>query len=68
MAAAGSTATLLTRDQPRRRHDMAIRESVGLDGSARTAARTEPAPGRSITTGAAKFLAVFRVVLGFEFL
>ena len=47
---------------------MAIRESVRLDGSARAAARTEPAPGRSITTGAAKFLAVFRVVLGFEFL
>jgi thiosulfate dehydrogenase [quinone] large subunit len=47
---------------------MAIRESVRLDGSARAAARTEPVPGRSITTGAAKFLAVFRVVLGFEFL
>ena len=28
----------------------------------------EPAGGTSITTGAAKFLAVFRVVLGFEFL
>jgi thiosulfate dehydrogenase [quinone] large subunit len=47
---------------------MAIRESVRLDGSARAAARTEPVPGTSITTGAAKFLAVFRVVLGFEFL
>jgi len=47
---------------------MAIGESMRLDGSARAAARTEPAPGRSITTGAAKFLAVFRVVVGFEFL
>jgi len=47
---------------------MAIGESMRLDGSARAAARTEPALGRSITTGAAKFLAVFRVVVGFEFL
>jgi hypothetical protein len=34
----------------------------------RPPAQTEPAPGTIITTGAAKFLAVFRVVLGFEFL
>jgi thiosulfate dehydrogenase (quinone) large subunit len=47
---------------------MALRESVRMDGSGRAEVRTEPAPGRSITTGAAKFLAVFRVVLGFEFL
>jgi thiosulfate dehydrogenase (quinone) large subunit len=47
---------------------MAIGESVQLDGSLQTPARTEPAPGTIITTGAAKFLAVFRVVLGFEFL
>ena len=47
---------------------MAIGESMRLDGSARAAARTEPAPGRSITTGAAKFLTVFRVVVGFAFL
>ena len=45
---------------------MAIQESVRRDGSAR--AGTQPAPERTITTGAAKFLAVFRVVLGFEFL
>jgi thiosulfate dehydrogenase (quinone) large subunit len=45
---------------------MAIQESVRLDGSVR--AGTQPAPERTITTGAAKFLAVFRVVLGFEFL
>ena len=45
---------------------MAIGESMQLDGSART--QTQPAPGTIITTGAAKFLAVFRVVLGFEFL
>jgi thiosulfate dehydrogenase [quinone] large subunit len=45
---------------------MAIQESVRLDGSAR--AGTQPAPERTITTGAAKFLAVFRVVLGLEFL
>ena len=45
---------------------MAIQESVRLDGSA--LAGTQPAPERTITTGAAKFLAVFRVVLGFEFL
>jgi thiosulfate dehydrogenase (quinone) large subunit len=47
---------------------MAMQESVQLDGSARAAARTEPADGTIITTAAARFLAVFRVVLGFEFL
>ena len=47
---------------------MAIGESVRLDGSTPAATRTEPAPGRTITTSAAKVLAVFRVVLGFEFL
>jgi thiosulfate dehydrogenase [quinone] large subunit len=46
---------------------MAIPESLRLDGST-PALRTEPAPERIITTGAAKVLAVFRVVLGFEFL
>ena len=45
---------------------MATRESVRLGGSAR--AETQPAPETIISTGAAKFLAVFRVVLGFEFL
>jgi len=47
---------------------MAIQESVRLDGSVRAPARTEPAGGTIITAGAARFLAVFRVVLGFEFL
>ena len=47
---------------------MAIRESVRLDGSLPPSAQTEFAPGAIITTGAAKFLAVFRVVLGIEFL
>jgi thiosulfate dehydrogenase [quinone] large subunit len=47
---------------------MAIQQSVRLDGSARPSTQTELAPGTIITTGAAKFLAVFRVVLGFEFL
>ena len=47
---------------------MATQESARLDGSLRALAHTEAAPGRTITTGAAKFLAVFRVVLGFEFL
>jgi thiosulfate dehydrogenase [quinone] large subunit len=47
---------------------MAIQESVQLEGSVRAPARTEPAGGTIITAGAAKFLAVFRVVLGFEFL
>ncbi|HWD46159.1 MAG TPA: hypothetical protein VHM23_21020 [Actinomycetota bacterium] len=45
---------------------MAIRESVRRDGSAR--AEIQPAPETIISAGAAKFLAVFRVVLGFEFL
>jgi thiosulfate dehydrogenase (quinone) large subunit len=45
---------------------MATRESVPLDGLAR--AQSEPEPERIITAAAAKFLAVFRVVLGFEFL
>jgi thiosulfate dehydrogenase (quinone) large subunit len=50
---------------------MAIREIIGLDGSTPTAeptSRTEPVFGRIITERATKFLAVFRVVLGFEFL
>jgi thiosulfate dehydrogenase (quinone) large subunit len=47
---------------------MAIRESKRLDGSLQPPAQPEPAPERIITTGAAKFLAIFRVVLGFEFL
>ena len=51
---------------------MAIRESMRSNGAlrppAQPATQTEPAPGTIITTGAAKFLAVFRVVLGFEFL
>jgi thiosulfate dehydrogenase (quinone) large subunit len=49
---------------------MAIREIMGLDGSLPTAepARTEPQFGAIITARATKFLAVFRVVLGFEFL
>src|SRR5215212_4179653 len=47
---------------------MAIRESKRADGSLQTPTQTEAAPGAIITTGAAKFLAVFRVVLGFEFL
>ena len=50
---------------------MAIREIMELDGSSPTAEqsrRTEPAFGRMITARAARFLAVFRVVLGFEFL
>jgi thiosulfate dehydrogenase [quinone] large subunit len=45
---------------------MATRESVRPDVVAR--AQIEPEPERTITAGAAKFLAVFRVVLGFEFL
>jgi thiosulfate dehydrogenase (quinone) large subunit len=45
---------------------MAIGESMQLEGSART--QTQPAPGTIISAGAARFLAVFRVVLGFEFL
>jgi thiosulfate dehydrogenase [quinone] large subunit len=47
---------------------MATRESVQLDGSARAQVLTEPGPERIITARAAKFLAAFRVVLGFEFL
>ena len=47
---------------------MTMQESVRLDGSARAPARTEAAPERILTRGAAKFLAAFRVVLGFEFL
>jgi thiosulfate dehydrogenase (quinone) large subunit len=47
---------------------MTIRESVRRDGSLQTPTQTELAPGTVITTGAARFLAVFRVVLGFEFL
>jgi thiosulfate dehydrogenase (quinone) large subunit len=47
---------------------MAIRESKRLDGSLRPPAQTEAAPGTIITAGATKFFAVFRVVLGFEFL
>ena len=47
---------------------MAIQESERLDRSVRSPAQPEAALGGFITTGAAKFLAVFRVVLGFEFL
>jgi thiosulfate dehydrogenase (quinone) large subunit len=50
---------------------MASREITGLDGSQPTAevtSRTEAAFGRIITERATKFLAVFRVVLGVEFL
>jgi thiosulfate dehydrogenase (quinone) large subunit len=50
---------------------MASREITELNGSQPTAeptSRTEAAFGRIITERAAKFLAVFRVVLGFEFL
>jgi thiosulfate dehydrogenase (quinone) large subunit len=47
---------------------MTIRESMRLDRSAQSSAQPEAALGGFITAGAAKFLAVFRVVLGFEFL
>ncbi len=50
---------------------MAIREIIGLDGSTPTAeptSSTEPAFGAIITEPATKFLAIVRVVLGFEFL
>jgi thiosulfate dehydrogenase (quinone) large subunit len=50
---------------------MAIREKMGLNGSLPTAeptSQTDPSSGRFITTRATKFLAVFRVLLGFEFL
>jgi thiosulfate dehydrogenase [quinone] large subunit len=50
---------------------MASREVIGLDGSlpaAERTTRTEPAFGRIITERATKFLAIFRVLLGVEFL
>jgi thiosulfate dehydrogenase (quinone) large subunit len=50
---------------------MAIQEIKGLDGSLASAertTRTEPAFGRIITERATKFLAIFRVLLGVEFL
>jgi thiosulfate dehydrogenase (quinone) large subunit len=50
---------------------MASRAFAGLDGSQPTAeltSRTGAAFGRIITERATKFLAVFRVLLGFEFL
>jgi thiosulfate dehydrogenase [quinone] large subunit len=50
---------------------MASREITGLDGSLPTAeptSRTEPAFGAIITARATKFLAIVRVVVGFEFL
>jgi thiosulfate dehydrogenase [quinone] large subunit len=50
---------------------MAMQEISRLDGSlpaAERTTRTEPAFGRIITERATKILAVFRVVLGFEFL
>jgi thiosulfate dehydrogenase (quinone) large subunit len=50
---------------------MAIREIMGLEGSLPTAertGRTEPAFGAIITARATKFLAIVRVVVGFEFL
>jgi thiosulfate dehydrogenase (quinone) large subunit len=47
---------------------MTIRESMRLDRSAQSSAQPEAGLGGFITAGAAKFLAVFRVVLGFEFL
>jgi thiosulfate dehydrogenase [quinone] large subunit len=50
---------------------MATQESVRSDGATRLPAqpvRTELVPERVLTTGAAKFLAVFRVALGFVFL
>jgi thiosulfate dehydrogenase (quinone) large subunit len=50
---------------------MAIREINRLDGSVPTTertSRTEPGFGALLTTRATKFLAVFRVVLGLEFL
>src|SRR4029450_1116625 len=64
MTRPGGRTTLMTRAQPTRRQVMAIQEAGRLDRSL----QTQPAPGAIITTGAAKFLAVFRVVLGFEFL
>jgi thiosulfate dehydrogenase (quinone) large subunit len=50
---------------------MATQEITELDGSSPTAertTRTEPALGRIITERATKFLAMFRVLLGVEFL
>jgi thiosulfate dehydrogenase (quinone) large subunit len=50
---------------------MAMQEIKGLDGSlpsAERTTRTEPAFGRIITERATKFLAIFRVLLGVEFL
>ena len=50
---------------------MANREITELDGSLPTAeptTRTEPTFGRIITARATKFLAIVRVVVGFEFL
>jgi thiosulfate dehydrogenase [quinone] large subunit len=48
---------------------MAIQqETARLDGTPRPSAERELAAGTVITTGAARFLAVFRVVIGFEFL
>jgi thiosulfate dehydrogenase (quinone) large subunit len=50
---------------------MAIQEIRGLDTSLPTAeptSRTEPALGAIITARATKFLAIVRVVVGFEFL
>jgi thiosulfate dehydrogenase [quinone] large subunit len=50
---------------------MATREIMGPDGSQPTAertSRTEPTFGAIITARATKFLAVFRVVVGFAFL
>jgi len=50
---------------------MASREIIELDGSlpaAERTTRTEPAFGRIITERATKFLAIFRVLLGVEFL
>jgi thiosulfate dehydrogenase [quinone] large subunit len=48
---------------------MAIQqETARLDGTPRPSAERELAAGTVITTGTARFLAVFRVVIGFEFL
>jgi thiosulfate dehydrogenase (quinone) large subunit len=48
---------------------MAIQqETARLDGAPRPSAERERAAGTVITTGAAKFLAVFRVAVGFVFL
>jgi thiosulfate dehydrogenase [quinone] large subunit len=68
MAGTGGTATLLTREQANKEAFMAIRESVRLDGSPGPQAQRKLPHGTTITTGAAKVLAVLRVVLGLEFL